>query len=532
MTMPSDSNPSLERLAARIADDEPVDWRAAAGAAPSGGDPALAGLRELEQVVLGFRHAQLSNGKDTPRTSRFRFGALTVVEPLGSGSQGDVWRAYDPLLDLHVALKLRKLESGTLAHQFLEEARHLARVRQANIVSVYGAAVHDGRAGLWTELIRGTSLAELLAQHGVFPVEEVRSIGIDLCHALATVHRHGLLHGDIKLENVMREVSGRIVLMDFGAAREIDRAHSSVISGSLHYLAPEVLRGAAPSASADIYALGVLMFRLLTGCYPYRATDLAGLLSAQDQQQRAALSTLRSDVPKSLIAAIETALQPDPARRHASALAFATALAPTAPRAASAWRGYALAATALLAFAALAAAFWRSPATSWQTDVSFHRGGTALADGASIALGDRLSLTFRSNHAAYVYVFDDDGSGEAAVLFPLSDVTPANPLAANAEYQLPGKRGAQALSWQVSSSAQREQFIVIASDQPRPELDAAIVAWRHAEQNSTARGALTLAPAAGETAISSAALREVLDRVSAGDEHARQWRFGFPHASP
>ena len=285
----------LEKLAARIADDEPVDWRSAAEKTTT--DPILAGLRELEQVAHGFRHAQISNGKDTPRSSRFKFGTLTVIEPIGSGSQGEVWRAYDPLLDLQVALKLRKIESGALSHQFLEEARHLARVRQANIVSVYGAAVHDGRAGIWTELIRGTSLAELLARHGPFPVEEVRAIGVDLCHALAAVHRHGLVHGDIKLENVMREVSGRIVLMDFGAARELDRAHSSVISGSLHYLAPEVLRGESPSVSSDLYALGVLLFRLLTGEYPYRAATLADLMQAQDTQKRVSLGELRKDTP-------------------------------------------------------------------------------------------------------------------------------------------------------------------------------------------------------------------------------------------
>ncbi len=288
MTARNDTNNPLEKLAARIADDEPVDWRAA-GDDKATTDPILAGMRELEQVMQGFRHAQVSNGRDTPRTSRFKFGTLTVIEPIGSGSQGEVWRAYDPLLDLQVALKLRKMESGALSHQFLEEGRHLARVRQANIVSVYGAAVHDGRAGIWTELIRGTSLADLLARHGPFPLEEVRAIGVDLCHALAAVHRHGLVHGDIKLENVMREVSGRIVLMDFGAARELDRAHSSVVSGSLHYLAPEVLRGASPSVSSDLYALGVLMFRLLTGDYPYRASTLAELMQAQDTQNRVKL---------------------------------------------------------------------------------------------------------------------------------------------------------------------------------------------------------------------------------------------------
>ncbi len=259
----------------------------------------------MEQVVQGFRHLQLSDGRNTPRSSKFRFGNLTVVEPLGSGAQGDVWRAYDPMLDLHVALKLRKVGSGALAHEFLEEARRLARVRQANIVSVYGAAVNDGRAGLWTELIRGTSLAQLLAQHGPFPAEEVRGIGLDLCHALAAVHRHDLLHGDIKTENVMREVSGRIVLMDFGAARELDSRDAGVVSGTLNYLAPEVLRGAAPTPASDIYALGVLLFRLLSGVYPYAADDLDGLLRLQDGGKRARLADLQPGAPRDLLRTID-----------------------------------------------------------------------------------------------------------------------------------------------------------------------------------------------------------------------------------
>lgn len=511
---------SLENLAAQIADDKPVDWLEASGVGDSSDGSALQGLRELEQVVNGFRHAQLAEGRATPTSSKFQFGGLTVIERLGSGSQGDVWRAYDPLLDLQVALKLRKVGSGVLSHQFLEEARRLARVRQANIVSVYGAAVHDGRAGLWMELIRGTSLADLLAQHGPFAATDVRAIGLDLCHALAAVHRHGLIHGDVKLENVMREISGRTVLMDFGAASEVNRESSAVVSGSLRYLAPEVLGGDPPSVASDIYALGVLLHRLLTGEYP----DL-----------KSSLRTACPAAPKALVTAIETATRADPARRHASTLAFATALSAPTPRGLDGWRGWAIAA----AFIAIAASVFgvvmsihrNAPMPTWQTDLSFHRGDVALTEGATVALGDRLSLAFRSNETSYVYVFDDDGSGEAAVLFPLQGVEPKNPLNPNTDYQLPGKSSSQSVSWQVSSNAQREQFIVIATDIPQPQLDAAIAAWRHAEKSDTSRGALNLAPAPAQAEISSAALRAEMDKLASGDPHIRQWRYVFPHKS-
>jgi hypothetical protein len=536
----SRGNDELERLAARIADDEPVNWRAAAS-----DSQALLGLREMEQVVQGFRHLQLGDGRDTPRSGRFRFGALTVLEPLGSGAQGDVWRAYDPMLDLHVALKLRKVGSGTLAHEFIEEARRLARVRQANIVSVYGAAVNDGRAGLWTELIRGTSLAQLLTQHGPFPAEEVRGIGLDLCHALAAVHRHDLLHGDIKAENVMREVSGRIVLMDFGAARELDSKDAAVVSGTLHYLAPEVLRGATPSPASDIYALGVLLFRLLSGVYPYAAQDLDALLRAQDSGKRARLTALKTDAPRDLVRAIETALDRDPAKRHASALAFATALAPSPPRATLGSRTTSIVFAVLAAVVALGLVLgfsrWRgAQAPAWQADAAFYRidarGGTALSDGATIALGERLALKFRSDRSAYVYIFDDDGSGQAAVLFPLVGIEPANPLAADTDYQLPGKSGTSTFTWQVSSHAEREEFVVLASDVPQPQLELAVAAWQRAGAANTgaARGVLGLAAAPDDTQIRSASLRATLAALDA-DAHRgqlRRWRFVFPHAAP
>ncbi len=532
----------LERLAARIVDDEPVNWRTLTLPA-SGSDQALHGLREMEQLVQGFRHLQLCDGRDAPRPGRSHFGALTLLEPLGSGAQGDVWRAYDPMLDLHVALKLRKVESGTLAHDFLDEARRLARVRQANIVSVYGAAVNEGRAGLWTELIHGTSLAELLAEDGPLPAEEVRGIGLDLCHALAAVHRHGLVHGDIKAENVMREVSGRIVLMDFGAARELDAAHAAVISGTLHYLAPEVLSGAPSSPARDIYALGALLFRLLSGVYPCDVKDVQGLLRLQDDSKRLCLVDLKPDAPAGLIRAIECAIERNPAKRHASALAFATALAPSSPQAASKSHvtSFALAAMVCLAVLGLALGFgrWRdAQMPAWQADAAFYRidarGSAALTDGAVIAVGDRLALKFRSDRPAYVYIFDDDGSGEAAVLFPLDGIDPVNPLAANTAYQLPGESDATALTWQVSSQAEREEFVVLAADQPQPELERTVAAWQRAVKPATgaSRGALVLAPGPSDAEIASASLRAVLGKLGTDTTHLRRWRFVFPHTSP
>ncbi len=543
MAKDTDRTPTLEQLAAHIADDEPVHWHALD--VSSKDDSDLRKLRRIENLVRGFRHMHLGAGRRDSPSSQSRFGSLEVLERLGTGTEGEVFRAYDPLLDLHVALKLRKVDSGVLAHRFLEEARRLARIRNPNVVSVYGAAMHDGRVGLWTELIHGTNLAQLLDAQGPLSVEETRGIGLDLCSALAAVHRHGLIHGDVKPENVLREVSGRVVLADFGATREFATAGTEIVSGTLQYLPPEVLRGAAPSEASDLYALGVVLFRLLTGAHPYDATRLADLLRVQDLGERKSLLALNPEIPKALAQAIEKSLDPQPSGRHPTALAFAAALAPPVPSRmpASAWRvaaavgGIAIASLALGIFST----FHRnvSAVPAWQASADFfrvqQRGDVALANGATVTLDDQLVMRFQSNQPAFVYVFDDDDSGEAAVLFPLAGIQPQNPLAANATYDLPGAMNGTRINWQVSSDAQREAFIVVAADEPLPQLDTAIAGWKHAAPSSPIprRGASRVVPAPIQAETSSAALSAVLAELDPEhtNRHVRHWEFSFPHAA-
>ena len=532
----------LERLATCIADDEPVNWRELDPGAQRDVAQTLSGLRELEQLAQGFRRVSISGSErhHSKRQGKFRFGQLEALEQIGEGTQGEVWRAYDALLDQCVALKLRKIESGELAHQFLDEARRLARVRHANIVSVYGAATHDGRTGIWTELVTGKSLASVLAEQGPLPVEEVRAIGIDLCHALAVVHRHGLVHGDIKPENVMRDHGGRIVLMDFGATREFIDAPESTVLGTPNYLAPEVLHGGKPTPASDIYALGVLLFRLATGTYPNAALDAEKFSSPQPFGTRKKIGELAPGMPVDFSRVIERALDRDPQRRPASALAFAAALAP-ATRPINRVRNSSLLALAAILLVAIAFGLIRqqaAPPPIWNAAVGFQRidaaGSASLNDGTSLALGDKLMLKFESNQPAYVYVFNDDGSGQAAVLFPLAGLAAANPLSANTAYQLPGKSGATNLSWQVSSGAAREEFIVLAADTPQPELERAIAEWQHAATSAdvVSRGATRLAPAPNDMEIASASLRVVLEKIDPKNtSHLRRWRFVFPHAS-
>ena len=139
------------------------------------------------------------------------WGPFVIHERVGRGGFGSVHRAFDPAVDRDVAVKLYAAAS------LPAEPRLMARVRHPNVVTVFGAAVHDGHPGICMELIRGRTLADRLQVEGPLPPIEVERIGLTLCGALAAVHAARLVHQDIKAHNVIEDDGGRIVLMDFGA---------------------------------------------------------------------------------------------------------------------------------------------------------------------------------------------------------------------------------------------------------------------------------------------------------------------------
>jgi serine/threonine protein kinase len=298
------------------------------------------------------------------------------------------------------------------------------------------------------------------------------------------------------------------------------------------------LHGASPSPASDIYALGVLLFHLASGEFPYEAKGLDALLRAQDGGMRSRLAKLQPNLPADLVHAIEAALDPEPARRPPTALAFAAALAAHPAPAQRQWPWALLVLAGVLTLALLAIGLWPRDATpSWQATTDFVRideqGSVPIVSGTGIALGDRLALQFRSNAPAFVYVFDDDDSGTTAVLFPLPGVQPTNPLVAGPSYRLPGRNASSSLSWQVSSAASRDEFVVIAATTPQPELERMIADWQHADavHASPSRGVVGLAGAPANEEIASAPLRQIVERLEHGNAgEVRHWRFVFPHA--
>jgi serine/threonine protein kinase len=259
------------------------------------------------------------------------WGPFTLLTRVGHGGFGEVFRAWDPHLEREVALKLL-LATSASNHQsdreyeaMLREARALASVRHTNIVPVYGIDRHDNRVGFWTDFVRGKTLAVLLREQGPFGCHEAALIGLDLAKALSAVHRAGILHRDIKAENVMREEGGRILLMDFGLST-LPELQTNV-AGTPNYMAPELFAGSPASISSDLYALGVLLFSLVAGEPPARLSGLTPAHAADAIAHRRSLMDLRPDLPESFVRAVNIAIEIDPRRRFPTAGQLAQALA-------------------------------------------------------------------------------------------------------------------------------------------------------------------------------------------------------------
>ena len=257
------------------------------------------------------------------------WGPLTVLEHIGRGTFGDVYRAHDARLDRTVALKILRRQQPAEATAAIAEARLLARVSHPNVVTVYGAERIGGQVGVWMSLIDGPTLEDELVTNGPFDSQTVVGIGVDVCAALDAVHRAGVLHRDVKAENVMRAADGRIVLADFGAGSdgsELGAAVGGDLTGTPLYLAPEVLATNPASPQSDIYSLGVVLFHLLTGSFPLVGRTIDDLRHAHAARERRRLREVRPDVPARLSRIVDRCLAPNPGDRFQDVAAVAQAL--------------------------------------------------------------------------------------------------------------------------------------------------------------------------------------------------------------
>jgi len=357
----------LVDVAASIADGQTPDWTTATRDLSSEEERGVAD--ELELVArIAAAHRQLHQllppvaaAEAEPFADRTRWGHLDLLEVVGRGSYGTVYRAWDTRLERLVALKL--FHRAPNPDAVMLEGKMLARVRHENVVTVYGADIIDGVAGIWMEFVHGRTLDQIVKGQGAMPAREAATIGADVAKGLAAIHGAQLLHCDVKAQNVVRESTGRVVLMDMGAGRVIadasDDDQLSDITGTPRYMAPELFETGTPATRAtDVYSLGVLLYYLASARFPVEGKSVNELRQAHAAGRVEPLDRARPGMPAPYLALVSRALNPNPARRPESAAEVQRLLTPLAApprRLVSRWQTW-VAATVL---AVLALAWWR-----------------------------------------------------------------------------------------------------------------------------------------------------------------------------
>jgi serine/threonine protein kinase len=270
------------------------------------------------------------------RLTGTRLGDYQVRELLGSGGMATVYKGYDPALDRNVAIKVISTagQPGDFAARFRREARVVARLRHPNIVHIYHFGVQHDIVYMVQELLSGPTLERHIRQAGRrrMTAERVHTIVGQLATALDFAHSQGVIHRDVKPSNALYNAHGQIVLTDFGIARgPADAMRTAtgpgVVMGTPGYLAPEqAISSVTLTPACDIYALGVVLFELLTGQLPFEADTPMGVVLKHLYDDPPLPSGLRTDLPPALDKVVLRALSKEPAERYPTAGALTQAL--------------------------------------------------------------------------------------------------------------------------------------------------------------------------------------------------------------
>src|SRR5580704_5535993 len=268
-----------------------------------------------------------------------KLGHYRIVEKIGAGGMGEVYRAHDEQLDRDIALKV--LPSGTISDeaarkQFRKEALALAKLNHPNIETVHEFGTQEGVDFLAMELIAGSSLNRKL-KGGPLDEKEIVRLGMQFAGGLAAAHEQGVVHRDLKPANLMVTPEGWLKILDFGLAKlihldvftDITRSitvESGTISGTVPYMAPEQLRGLPVDPRADIYAAGAVLYEMTTGCRPFPQLQSAELMGAILHESPAAPSSINPRIAPGLDSAILKALEKEPSQRYQSARELLVAL--------------------------------------------------------------------------------------------------------------------------------------------------------------------------------------------------------------
>jgi eukaryotic-like serine/threonine-protein kinase len=260
---------------------------------------------------------------DEPRLLNNRY---LLIEQLGKGGMALVYRARDTMLDRLVAVKvLRETYSRDRAFldRFRLEAKAAANLSHPNIVTVHDFGLDNGQIFIVMEYVPGTDLKALIQQRGRFAPEEALPLLIQACAGIGYAHRAGLVHCDVKPQNMLVTPDMRLKVTDFGIARALSTIHpeekSDVVWGSPQYFSPEQATGAAPSPASDVYSLGIIMYEMLTGSLPFHANTAAELARLHIESEPIPLSEMLPDISPVLEQIQKKVLSKEPSQRYRTA---------------------------------------------------------------------------------------------------------------------------------------------------------------------------------------------------------------------
>ncbi len=258
-------------------------------------------------------------------------GKYRVLDRIGRGGMGTVYRAVDETLHREVAIKVlnAELNDPSVARRFRAEAVTVARLNHPGIATVYELFQHEGQWLMVMEFVRGETLEALVTRKGSLPHTEAVDLCMQALAALAHAHSLGVVHRDLKPANIMFTESGAVKVMDFGIARVVGTEHltsAGFMMGTPAYMAPEQVLGGDIDARADIYAIGVVLYHLLTGQLPFRGNTPFEMAQSRLRDQPTPVRTVRAELPEWLGTILQISLNREPAQRFQSAATFRESL--------------------------------------------------------------------------------------------------------------------------------------------------------------------------------------------------------------
>src|SRR5436305_1569078 len=248
-----------------------------------------------------------------------------ILEILGEGGMGAVYKAMDRELNRPVALKVIRPElagNKAIIDRFKQELLLAREVTHKNVIRIYDLGEAEGLKFITMEYVEGKDLRTLIHEQTKLAPAEAVEVMQQVCRALEAAHSVGIIHRDLKPQNVMRDKSGRILVMDFGLARTLEgdgMTQTGALVGTMDYMSPELALGKELDQRSDLFALGLIFYELLTGKMPYKADSVVASLLKRTQERAAPVSSHDSTIPKALSNVVGKCMEPDINLRYQNA---------------------------------------------------------------------------------------------------------------------------------------------------------------------------------------------------------------------